>query len=135
LIFDKFNLNIVNYPTLSSLAFGIYRSNFLKEEDPKGPIMGHSEGQRPISFKIPLVSGTMLQDIKQSYYGGHTDVYKPNGVGRKLYHYDVNSLYPYVMKNFPMPVGPVKHFEGDLKYLNGNRPWAQPILSKASSNR
>lgn len=106
LIFDKFNLNIMNYPTLSSLAFGIYRSNFLKEDE----------------FKIPLVSGSMLQDIKQSYYGGHTDVYKP--YGRKLYHYDVNSLYPFVMKNYPMPVGPVKFVEGDPTHIFPNgRPF------------
>jgi hypothetical protein len=34
--------------------------------------------------------------------GGHTDVYKPKGYN--LYYYDVNSLYPFVMKNYPMPI-------------------------------
>lgn len=38
-VFDLFNLNIVNYPTLSALAFGIFRSKFLKDD-----------------FKIPLVA-------------------------------------------------------------------------------
>ncbi|GER42509.1 DNA polymerase [Striga asiatica] len=41
--------------------------------------------------------------IRRAYYGGHTDVYKP--YGENLYYYDVNSLYPYVMKEFPMPGG------------------------------
>lgn len=105
LIFDEFNLNIVNYPTLSSLAFGIFRSNFLKENN-----------------QIPLVSGSMLNDIRQGYYGGHTEVYQT--CGKNLYHYDVNSLYPFVLKNFPLPVGPVRHFEGDLSLLEINdRPY------------
>jgi len=36
----------------------------------------------------------MYNDIKQAYYGGITEVYKP--YGENLYYYDVNSLYPYV---------------------------------------
>jgi hypothetical protein len=31
LIFDKFNLNIHRFPTLSSLALGIYRANYMKD--------------------------------------------------------------------------------------------------------
>jgi hypothetical protein len=30
MIFELFNINIHKYPTLSSLAFAIYRSHFLK---------------------------------------------------------------------------------------------------------
>ena len=30
-IFNKFKLNIHNYPTLPSLTFGIFRSNFLEK--------------------------------------------------------------------------------------------------------
>jgi hypothetical protein len=46
--------------------------------------------------------------IRRSYYGGHADTYKPSG--EDLYYYDVNSLYPFVMKEFPMPGGvPVWH--------------------------
>lgn len=35
----------------------------------------------------------MYSDIKQAYYGGITEVYKPHG--KNLYYYDVNSLYPF----------------------------------------
>lgn len=46
--------------------------------------------------------------IRRAYYGGHTDTYKP--YGEDLYYYDVNSLYPFVMKEYPMPGGvPVWH--------------------------
>ena len=31
LIYKLFNVNIINYPTLSSLALGIYRSKYLKD--------------------------------------------------------------------------------------------------------
>jgi hypothetical protein len=40
----------------------------------------------------------MLDDIRQGYYGGATDMYKP--AGDNIYTYDVNSLYPYA--TFPM---------------------------------
>lgn len=94
-IFDMFRLDILKYPTLSSLSFAIFRSNFLKD-----------------NIKIPLINGKMFNDIKKSYTGGIVDVYKP--YGENIYHYDVNSLYPFVMKEFPMPVGEVHYFEGDI---------------------
>lgn len=92
LIFDKYNLNIHNSPTLSSLAFNIFRAHYLKDS------------------KIPLIGGNMLNDIREGYFGGHTDMYKPSlaeaGDGtEKIYVYDVNSLYPFVMSKHKMPVG------------------------------
>jgi hypothetical protein len=39
----------------------------------------------------------MYTDIKQGYYGGITEVYKP--FGKNLYYYDVNSLYPFAALN------------------------------------
>lgn len=41
--------------------------------------------------------------VRKSYFGGRTEVFKKymtNG-----YYYDVNSLYPSVMKKFPFPIG------------------------------
>lgn len=100
LIFSKWNVNLNKYPTLPSLAFAIYRSNFMKE------------------FTIPKISGKMYEDIKQSYTGGHTDTYKPSG--EDLYHYDVNSLYPSVMATYEMPVGKSHYFKGDILSYNKN---------------
>ena len=94
LIFSKWSLNINNYPTLPSLAFGIFRSNFLEENT------------------IPKFTGQMYYDIKKSFLGGHTDLYIP--YGENLNHYDVNSLYPSVMTKYDMPVGPIKWFEGNI---------------------
>jgi hypothetical protein len=99
-IFRLFRLNILKYPTLSSLAFAIYRSKFMGDA------------------KIPLIHGAMYNFMKRGYTGGAVDVYKPKG--RTIYRYDVNSLYPYIMKSFPMPVGSIKYFEGDISLINPN---------------
>jgi DNA polymerase type B, organellar and viral len=34
--------------------------------------------------------------------------------GKSINHYDVNSLYPYVMKTLKFPVGDIKYFVGDI---------------------
>src|SRR5882757_676034 len=101
-IFSLFRINIHNYPTLSSLAFAIYRSNFLGD------------------FKIPLISGQMYDEFKKGYTGGAVDVYKL--YGENIFRYDVNSLYPYIMKNSLMPVGSPVYFEGDITKIE-NKPY------------
>jgi DNA polymerase type B, organellar and viral len=96
-IFKLFRLDILKYPTLSSLAFGIFRTK----------ILGDSQ--------IPLIDGDLYHDIKKGYTGGSVDVYKP--YGEQIYRYDVNSLYPYVMKEYPMPTGHPTYFEGDISQI------------------
>jgi len=65
-------------------------------------------------YQIPLIHGEIYNFIKESYTGGSVDVYKPRSEGEKVFSYDVNSLYPYSMKNYPMPVGKPVYFEGDI---------------------
>jgi hypothetical protein len=99
-IFELFNLNITDSPTLSSLALKIFKTKFLSES------------------KIPILTGEIYKNIKQAYTGGAVDVYKPehNIITKKGkgYYYDVNSLYPFVMLNNPMPIGEPTYFEGDI---------------------
>jgi DNA polymerase type B, organellar and viral len=97
IIFSKFRVDIFKYPTISSLAFAIYRSNYLKSKE------------------IPIIDGKMYNDLKLSYTGGTCDVYKPFGANIKVY--DVNSLYPTVMYNYEMPVGKPIYFEGDISKI------------------
>jgi DNA polymerase type B, organellar and viral len=94
LIFSKFSLNITNYPTLPSLAFSIFRSGYYKEE------------------VIHQLSGQIDKDIRLGYTGGSTDMYIPKG--NNIHVYDVNSLYPYVMEEFPYPIGTPTYFEGNI---------------------
>jgi DNA polymerase type B, organellar and viral len=100
LIFDKFKVNINKYPTLPSLSFAIFRTQFLN------------------SF-FPQLSGKISKDIRTSYTGGSTDMYIPTNLTNELvYAYDVNSLYPSEMANYPMPVGKPTYFEGDFRKIN-----------------
>lgn len=96
-----YKVDIESKITLSSLALSIFR---MKYYDPSNwPI--HIPNKNEDSF------------IRRAYYGGHTDTYKP--YGEDLYYYDVNSLYPFVMKEFPMPGGvPVWHGNLDGKDLD-----------------
>jgi hypothetical protein len=106
IVFNLFKLNIHKYPTLSSLAFAIYRSNFL------------------IQDTIPQISGQISTDIRLSYTGGAVDMYIPfNKDGVKLYGYDVNSLYPFVMEEYPMPIGNPILFEGNIRLIDYQAFW------------
>jgi len=99
-IYGILGQNVLKYPTLPSLAFAIYRTKFMKNEN------------------IPLISGDLYNFIKEGYYGGPVDVYKPHG--KNIYRYDVNSLYPSVMEPFDMPVGNPITFEGDITKVDPN---------------
>lgn len=83
----EYKLDFTNYLTVSSLSLAIFR---LAYYDPK---------ITPIHIPLKNVE----KFIRYGYYGGHSDVYKP--LGYNLYYYDVNSLYPYIMKEFSMPGG------------------------------
>lgn len=52
--------------------------------------------------------GKMLDDKfrKQFFFGGRVQVLKPGVFSMPFKVYDVNSMYPYVMKNFMHPAGP-----------------------------
>lgn len=84
---SKYHIDIEDVMTLSSLSMKIFRQNYLDDE----------------SFYIHLPTRNQDTFIRRGYYGGHADVYKP--YGENLYYYDVNSLYPYIMKSYPMPCG------------------------------
>ena len=87
LYFNKFQVDVVDCLTLSALAMIIYRTIYYD----------------PNSFPIHIPSRNEDTFIRRGYYGGHADVYIPHGTD--LYYYDVNSLYPYIMKTFNMPGG------------------------------
>lgn len=105
LIFDKFKVNVSSISTLPSLAFKIFRTRYLSKYD-----------------QIPVLVGSVYNNISNAYYGGRVDMYVPsNPKGREardlVYHYDVNALYPYVMKNFKYPTELRGHFVGDISQM------------------
>jgi DNA polymerase elongation subunit (family B) len=101
LIFNLFKINLHKYPTLTSLSFAIFRAHFMKEET------------------IPQLSGQIAKDIRMSYTGGACDMYIPKAEkDTTIYAYDVNSLYPSVMRNNAMPIGNPTFFKGDIRKID-----------------
>nr|YP_009690311.1 DNA polymerase family B [Fomitiporia mediterranea]QEG57091.1 DNA polymerase family B [Fomitiporia mediterranea] len=100
-IFNSFKVNVSTTPTLPSVAMKTYRTNFIPE-----------------GIKIAKIGGKMFEDIHKAFYGGHVDLYIPtNPIGTKVYAYDVNSLYAYVMKIFKYPYQFIGHFYGDISKM------------------
>nr|UEP17201.1 hypothetical protein [Russula sp.] len=100
MIFKLFKLSIHKYTTLSSLAFAIFRTNFMKK------------------VNIPQITGKIAKDIRQGYTGGAVDMYIPEG--RDIKCLDVNSLYPSQMESRLMPIGKPTYFEGDIRKIDIN---------------
>jgi hypothetical protein len=94
---NSYKIDIESKITLSSLALTIFRMNYY--DSTNWPI--HIPNQNEDTF------------IRRAYYGGHADAYIP--YGENLNYYDVNSLYPFIMKTFPMPGGKPKW----MGYLDG----------------
>ncbi|KAG6490443.1 hypothetical protein ZIOFF_051740 [Zingiber officinale] len=80
LCWEAYVVDIENVFTISSLALTIFRL-FRRE-----PLNRNSD-----SF------------IRKGYFGGHSDVYIPEG--EDLYYYDVNGLFASIMKSKAMPAG------------------------------
>lgn len=103
MIFDLFKINTHKYPTLSSLAFALFRTLFINKDT------------------IPQLSGQIAKDIRDSYTGGAVDMYIPRPPkGVKIFGYDVNALYPYVMKEYDMPTGKPVLFQGNIRAIDPN---------------
>jgi hypothetical protein len=103
MIYDLFEKNVHHYPTLPGLAFAIFRSNFMVEEN------------------IPQLSGKIADDIRSGYTGGAVDMYIPESKpGKIIKCYDVNSLYPSQMYYQEMPTGIPNLFQGDIRKIEPN---------------
>ena len=100
LIFERFGIDAVKCTTIPALTFKIFRSGYLGDA------------------QIPLIQGNIYNEIKPSYTGGSTELYKP--YGENVHVYDVNGLYPSVMAKNKMPVGTPKYFVGDILRVDPN---------------
>lgn len=95
--YKNYNVDITSVVSIGSLAFKIFRTNFL-------------------NVNIPLLTLDQDSFIRKSYFGGAVHVFK--NYARKVYYYDVNSLYPFAMLK-PMPFKMIK-FHNDMKKINLN---------------
>ena len=113
LIYNEFQININKPLTLPSLAMRIYKTHYMPKDT------------------IYQLLGRPEWNIRESYTGGAVDVFIPhnritsfiekvNAFFIKLYYYDVNSLYPFVMATKNMPTGKPVAFEGDIRQIDPN---------------
>ena len=78
-IYADYKLNLMDGLTISSLAMKLFIRRYYEDN-------------------IPNINKlSIYKDIRQAFYGGMTEVYRP--YGEDLYYYDVNSLYPYSSLN------------------------------------
>jgi hypothetical protein len=129
---------MTKYSTLPSLAFGLFRTHFLvspeeikkaqnkellsqdKTKSKTSPILPERKLYKEVAIhsKIHMLSGIIEQNIREGYTGGAVDMYIPSlensPLDTKIYAYDVNSLYPFVMANNRFPIGNPTYFEGDI---------------------
>lgn len=106
--------------TVGSTAMAVYRSTFMEE--------GTSI---PNCYK-PENNDNPEEKFRQSYFGGRTEVYKK--YGEDLYHYDVNSLYPYCYTTKPIPVGKVSHTGSGFPLENDKYGGVLKIKGKIPEN-
>jgi hypothetical protein len=82
---DLFYIDITKYFTIPSIAMSIYRTNYLND------------------YKIYIPEDKEYIYFKKSYRGGLTNIIIPKI--NDGYIYDINSLYPFIMKTKKMPLG------------------------------
>jgi hypothetical protein len=113
LIYNEFKVDAHKALTLPALAMRIYKTHYMPENT------------------IYQLLGKAEHNIRQSYTGGAVDVYIPHNritpffskvksFFTKLYYYDVNGLYPFVMATFDMPIGKPIAFEGNIRQVDSN---------------
>lgn len=93
-------------PTLPSLSLAMYRDMCPDQYD---------------HITSSYISADMENFSREAYVGGRVEVVKPKLQGSG-YHYDVNSLYPHVMKVNTYPVGKAVRLKGPsaLKFYGGS---------------
>ena len=85
---EKYNLSQLK-PTSASLSLNIFRHQFYSIK--KMPIYIH-DCKNAIKLE------------RDSYSGGITDCFKVGKVSETIYKLDINSMYPYIMKNKNFPI-------------------------------
>jgi hypothetical protein len=74
--------------------------------------------------------------LRIGYTGGAVDVYKPtNPPDTKVYAYDINSMYPYVMSKYDYPVGTLIFFVGTRDIVKENLFVPNPVYSSLKGKR
>lgn len=104
---------------LSEVLENFFAHPLIKKVGPRVTMASQAMQVLKLFIKEPIYSLPESSDefIRKSYLGGRTEIIKPFCETGPLFEYDVNSLYPYVMKNNLYPLGSgfgTNKFEKDL---------------------
>lgn len=121
--FSGLDLDFYKIATTPQLSMQIFKKNFKSDYDRLTKENHHNERQEYF--------------FRDAYIGAHTEVYRPelkpiNEDCPCGYHYDVNSLYPYVMENFQYPIGFFTDVEGPEAIARWNMIQRKPDKYKAA---
>jgi len=75
-----------------------------------GGLSAYIYGKHYAHYDFPQYTNEVEEKFKMSYRGGRTEVIKRGSNTEKVFYYDINSLYPYVMYSYRYP----------YNYNNGN---------------
>ena len=92
-----FGIDITFNFTIPSIAMRIFRQNYLNED-------------------IYIPKDSEYEFIRKSYKGGLNNIIIPKI--SKGYLYDVNSLYPFIMRDYEMPIGKPNWIHKNFKDIN-----------------
>jgi len=104
-IFNIFKIDISNCLTIAGLSLNIFKTNYYDMNE----------------YPIEHLKGIKDKFVRESYFGGHSEVYRPH-MKMGGFCYDFNSLYPYIMSEFDMPIG-----EGIITTKNNNKDYVFDI--------
>jgi hypothetical protein len=137
----KYNINdsMITYKFMEYLYNGFTEKNIqLNHTIASTSLWSYQKLFMERSFFTPSIS--ILEYIRHAYYGGRTEVFTTGKIKKSLYLYDVNSLYPFSMKNefadtetlqkmiHDVDISIIKKYHG-VSYVEVNAPYMHyPIL-------
>ena len=86
-VLSTFNLDVLKCITISSISFLLFKTHFYLKEN-----------------IVQINTNSIISSfILKSYFGGLSEKYHNCIVNG--HHYDINSFYPFIMKNYNIPAG------------------------------
>lgn len=101
--------DFVKCPSIASISRWVFKHGYMGVPF---KIDGNAKTDYEMLCSYKWDSNLYVEDfIRTAYCGGRVEVFKIK-LDKKGYHYDVNSLYPYVMRNMPeYPIGKPEYTE------------------------
>ena len=96
-LYEIFNVNAITKFTISRLALTIFRTKYL-EFNLENPYLKYNK-----NLQITSVDVAKYSFVRNAYAGGRVEVFDLN-LKRNVKSYDINSLYPYVMSKYKIPI-------------------------------